>query len=424
MTISFSPQQDAALKLIKNWYSGSSRKVPFVMNGYAGTGKTTIAKYLPEMIGAQEESEVIYAAYTGKAALQLRRKGCSQATTLHKLLYSPLDKDKTRLKELSVALQKLLLDDPQVEKPETKLLKTQLLNERRKVMAPSWTVSPDWDRVEKAKMIVVDESSMVDEKIARDLLELGLPIIYCGDPFQLPPVRGKSPISELPVGITLTEVHRQALENPILRVATDLRNQDTRSMHSSAAQGDLIYRVLTTKEATYDDYRSHDQVLCGRNATRALLNHRTQARRVAGGELERQDGQHLCRGDRVVFLRNDYDTDVFNGTIGTVETVLAGETDDDHVIISGQTDEESFEAYEVWEGVLKGQDISEAPRFTQVVDLAYALTVHKSQGSEWDSVLVHYEPIGKGDDWMRWFYTALTRARTKCTVVMPVTGGR
>ena len=417
--IQFSPQQDAALKLIGEWYKSGTRD-PFVLNGYAGTGKTTIAKFLPEMIGAQEKSEVIYTAYTGKAALQLRRKGCEKATTLHKLLYKPLEKDRTRVKELAEALHAALVNDPLAEALETRTIKHQLLNERRKVAAPSWSTNPDWDRIEAAKMIVVDESSMVDEKIAKDLKELGLPIIYCGDPFQLPPVRGKSPVSELPVSITLTEVHRQALENPILRAATHLRNGMKEHVFTSLPQeGDMLYKVLTTRQAGYDDYASVDQVLCGRNKTRQGLNSKMQAKKLAAGQLSASTEQGICEGERVVFLRNDYDEDVFNGTIGVVDSVLPGEKDSDHVIISGSVEDDTFEAYETWAGVLRGQEISEAPRFMQVIDLAYALTVHKAQGSEWDSVLVHFEPLGRAGEWERWFYTALTRARTRCTVVIP-----
>lgn len=422
MTLTFSPQQDTALQLISRWYKGDHR-MPFVLNGYAGTGKTTIAKYLPEMIGASDPSEVIYTAFTGKAALQLRRKGCPKATTLHKLLYKPLEKEKTKLQELAKQLQGALVNDPTAQDPVTRAIKTALIAERRRVMAPSWSTNPDYDRIEKAKIIVVDESSMVDEKIAKDLLELGLPIIYCGDPFQLPPVRGKSPVSEYPVNMTLTEVHRQALENPILRVATELRNgkynlSQQLSRHVTGSE-ELIYEVKTVENTTYEDYRGHDQVLCGRNATRSKLNHRTRAKRLASGEVRDTPGSCLGEGDRVVFLRNDYDEDVFNGTIGIVDTVLEGDKDEDHIIVSGSTDEDTFDAYEVWAGILKGQEISEAPRFTQVIDLAYALTVHKSQGSEWDSVLVQYEPIGRGTDQQRWLYTAMTRARKKCTIVMP-----
>jgi exodeoxyribonuclease V len=414
--LKFSPQQEAALKLIANWYrSPSDKPAPFVFNGYAGTGKTTLAKFLPELLGL-DEHQVIYCAFTGKAALQLRRKGCPKATTLHKLLYAPLEKDRSKLKELAHALRLALETDPAAEKHATCQLKRDLKSERRRVMAPSWTTSPDWDRIADGKLIVVDESSMVDLKICKDLAELGLPIIYCGDPFQLPPVKGISPVSEMPVNITLTEVHRQALDNPILRVATHLRERNAEYIYTTANEGEFSYVTLPVKAATYEDYKAHDQVLCGRNATRHKINSRTQARLLADGKFSQSNGP-LYNGDRVVFLRNDYDTGVFNGTIGRItETV---EPEDDHAIISGTLDEGTFEAYEVWQGLLQDQEMSEAPRFMQVIDLAYALTVHKAQGSEWDSVLIQHEPVGHGTDQMRWLYTAITRARKKCTLVVP-----
>ena len=138
----FSPQQEMAMKLIKLWFNEPGYRMPFVLNGYAGTGKTTIAKYLPELIGASDEDSVLYTAFTGKAAMQLRKKGCPKATTLHKLLYMPIDKDRTKLRELAIALRTRLVDDPLAEKPETKALKTLLFKERRHVNAPSWSASP------------------------------------------------------------------------------------------------------------------------------------------------------------------------------------------------------------------------------------------------------------------------------------------
>ena len=81
----FSPQQDAALKAVDNWYRTSDQQV-FRLFGFAGTGKTTLAKYLAESIG----DDILFAAYTGKAAHVLQTKGCHNASTIHSLLLSRL----------------------------------------------------------------------------------------------------------------------------------------------------------------------------------------------------------------------------------------------------------------------------------------------------------------------------------------------
>src|SRR5215472_2445378 len=89
----FSPQQDLALRAVADWLkarSGQGGTPPlFRLFGYAGTGKTTLAKHIAEGV----DGKVLFAAFTGKAALVMRRKGCSSASTIHSLIYRPLDND-------------------------------------------------------------------------------------------------------------------------------------------------------------------------------------------------------------------------------------------------------------------------------------------------------------------------------------------
>lgn len=415
----FSPQQEVALKEIKNWYANSSRQ-PFVLNGYAGTGKTTIAKYMPEIIGAQSQEEIIYVAYTGKAALQLQKKGCVGATTAHKLLYMPLGKNKQRLRELTKLYEEALMTDPHERKDITKDLKRSMKEQRKLVDGVEFINAPDEERVKQAKIIIVDESSMVDQQIHEDLLALDLPIIYCGDPFQLPPVKGNSPVSMLPVDVMLTEVHRQALENPILRMATDIRNNENVYL-DECHQGidDEGLHIVKLRNSNYEMYNSHDQIICAKNRTRGELNRKMRARKILDGLVKEEKDFPLGVSDRVIFLRNDYDRDFFNGTLANIGGVEGANDYGEYSLeISGKTDDDEFESYPVWAGLLFGRHKAESPEFGQFIDLAYAITCHKSQGSEWDSVLVHWEWL-YGQDSRRWTYTALTRARKKCTIVVP-----
>src|SRR3954468_14920074 len=87
----FSPEQDAALKSVSDWLkakpgSGSTPPV-FRLFGYAGTGKTTLARHIAENV----DGKVLFAAFTGKAALVMRSKGCERASTIHSLIYRTIE---------------------------------------------------------------------------------------------------------------------------------------------------------------------------------------------------------------------------------------------------------------------------------------------------------------------------------------------
>src|SRR5947209_16439097 len=87
----FSPEQDAALKAVAGWLKAKPGRgntpLIFRLFGYAGTGKTTLAKHLAEGV----DGKVQFAAFTGKAALVMRRKGCQGASTIHSLIYRTLE---------------------------------------------------------------------------------------------------------------------------------------------------------------------------------------------------------------------------------------------------------------------------------------------------------------------------------------------
>src|SRR5450631_4054023 len=180
---SFSPHQDDALKAVATWLKAKpgSRGTPqiFRLFGYAGTGKTTLARHLAEDV----DGKVQFAAFTGKAALVMRRKGCAGASTIHSLIYRPLERES--------------------ETPTFEL----------------WDDAP----ASKAKLIVIDECSMVDADLGRDLMSFGVPVLVLGDPAQLPPIQGGGFFTDTEPDAMLTEVHRQAQDDPIVRLSMDIR---------------------------------------------------------------------------------------------------------------------------------------------------------------------------------------------------------
>src|SRR5205807_8378610 len=179
----FTPHQDSALKAVADWLKakpGRKGTPPvFRLFGLAGTGKTTLARHVAEAV----DGEVKYAAFTGKAALVMRRKGCDGASTIHSLIY--------RARESGV------------EQPSFEL----------------WDDAP----ASKAKLIVIDECSMVDAELGRDLMSFGVPLLVLGDPAQLPPIQGGGFFTEVEPDAMLTEVHRHAEDNPIIRLSMDIR---------------------------------------------------------------------------------------------------------------------------------------------------------------------------------------------------------
>lgn len=177
--MSWSPQQEAAIKDVRAWLKDKSRQV-FYLAGYAGTGKTTLAKDLAGGV----RGEVLYGAFTGKAALVLHRKGCDGASTIHSMIYK--------------------------------------LDEEQETWQPSFTLNP-FSPVKDADLVIIDECSMVDEGLGRDLLSFGTKVLVLGDPAQLPPVKGEGFFTARTPDVMLTEVHRQALDNPIIAMSMKVR---------------------------------------------------------------------------------------------------------------------------------------------------------------------------------------------------------
>lgn len=369
----WSPQQAAALDAVNRWYnSGLDRKQVFRVFGYAGTGKTTLARHFAEGL----KGDVLYMAYTGKAAMVMRKSGCVGALTIHATIYSVDFNPETGVKKF---------------------------------------VLKDVDDLSDTALFVVDECSMVDQEIGRDMLSFGVPILVLGDPAQLPPVKGGGFFTDADPDVMLTEIHRQAGESPIIRMATTIR-EGGRLEYGS--YGDS--RVITRGDLDQSDVMDAGQVLVGLNKTRSSYNGRM---RVLHGRQSRLPEV----GDTLVCLKNDREKGLFNGGLFRVEELLKrrrGHLNDHTVRMHvASLDFESTTPIEVRvrEEFFEGRG-NEVPwkelNGLQQFDYGYALTVHKAQGSQWDSVCLFDESGNFSTDRARWLYTGLTRAAEKITVVM------
>ncbi len=366
----WSPQQDDALKETARWLKRGDRQV-FRLFGYAGTGKTTLARHLAEGI----DGTVTFGAFTGKAAHVLRQKGCTDATTIHAMIYRPRGRK----------------------------------DEDEEGDGPSFSINRD-STAAKSDLIVIDECSMVDEDLGRDLLSFGKPVLVLGDPAQLPPVKGGGFFTEAEPDIMLTEVHRQARDNPIVRMSMTIREG-----------GELEYgefgesRIISKREIDAGQILASDQVLVGTNKTRRLYNSRIR-------ELKDFSTEMPAIGDKLVCLRNDKAKGLLNGGLWTVKRLRPskGNTLRFDVIPEDDATAKSSVPVKVLPAMFE-PNAGEIPyavrRRADEFDYGYALTVHKAQGSQWDSVVLFDESWAFREHRERWLYTAVTRAAEKIIVV-------
>ncbi|MDR6954195.1 exodeoxyribonuclease-5 [Ancylobacter sp. 3268] len=265
----WSPQQNEALSKAGAWLRLKYAPT-FYLAGYAGTGKTTLAKFL----AGHAKGKVAFAAYTGKAAAVMRSKGCKGASTIHGLIYNT-DTD-----------------------PNTGALTTKL-------------VPPG--SLDDYCLIVVDEVSMVDEVVGKDLLSFGIPVLVLGDPEQLPPVNGAGYFTNRDPDYLLTEIHRQAAESPIVRLATEIR--EGRFTPRPIKEPGLV--VCDRHSLVPGDVTKANVVIVGKNETRQKFNRRL--RQLAG-----RSSRIPHAGETLICLRNDHETGIFNGEIFSVVTAKLG----------------------------------------------------------------------------------------------------
>ncbi|MDR2610575.1 MAG: ATP-dependent RecD-like DNA helicase [Clostridiales Family XIII bacterium] len=368
--------------------AGSLSNGVFVITGGPGTGKTTIIHVISEVLSIKG-IDIAIAAPTGRAAKRITEATGYAASTIHRLLeYAPLGYD----------------DDEE-----------------------SMSFGRNREKPLEAGAVIVDEASMIDALLMKALLEAipsGTRLIIVGDADQLPPVgagnvlRDTLASARVPAAV-LTDIFRQSGRSGIALGAHEINSGGRPDL--SDRDSDL---TIVTREAG-GDILSAIVKLCLRNPGAQVLtpvkknllgsiNLNRELQRVinppAPEKTEREIGARLFRvGDRVMQLKNNYrlkwvdrndfseGEGVFNGDMGVIDAI------DDDGVITVCFDGSRYATYE--------------PIDVDQIDHAYAITVHKSQGSEFDTVIL---PVFAAPPMLatrNLLYTAVTRGKKRVVIV-------
>lgn len=384
-------KQEAGLKIAVARYK--AREPWTCISGYAGTGKSTLVKFIIAALNLRPE-DVAYVTFTGKAASVLRHKGCPNAMTAHKLLYY-----------------------------------SKRMPSGKFIFSPRKTLEGNYS------LIVVDEISMLPNDLWELLLSHKKHVIALGDPFQIPPIDKKADNHVLDTPhIFLDEIMRQAQESEIIRLTMDIRDFKAPQYF----KGNEI-QVLRPSEVVDGMYGWADQIICATNRKRQEIN--DYMRQAAGRGPEPE------LGDKIICCRNCWDildlsgeNALVNGTIGTLGEFEIGMQDypifgfpsvpvmrAEILTADGIFQEVTMDYQMLKEGkpFLTSQQAYQIYRRPDLKNLepvdfnyGYAITGHRAQGSEWDKVLVFEErfPFDR-EEHARWLYTAATRASEKLVLV-------
>jgi exodeoxyribonuclease-5 len=396
MAITLSPEQLNAVNLTRKWYNEQNKQY-FVIAGLAGTGKSSIVNYLPNELGLSHNN-VAYTAYTGKASMVMRSKGCYGATTIHKLIYEPLILRKLKEKEeidthgsdnIIDNLDEIFELEPEYEESVSFSKKSQL------------------DR--NIELIIVDEASMIGKDIQSDLESYNLPILYVGDHGQLPPVRDTFSDVLYNPDVKLETIHRQAADNPILKAAIMARNGNIIPYGEMKHNGIGVTKI--SKSGILNDLLLWaNQILCYTNKQREEVNN--LVRSLLGFPFNKP-----VIGDRIICRKNNYTLGLINGQQGIITSIGSSKKRGFHYIMSFEDEEgQEFKDISVSPNGFHGRELVMFGDFMPF-QYGYCITTHKSQGSEWSKVLIYDEyPFWK-KDYRNWLYTAITRASKEVVIV-------
>jgi len=446
------PKQDLALQLLSKFVMETSVDRIFLLKGYAGTGKTTIIGTLVKNIW-KIKKKVILAAPTGRAAKVISNYSSQYAQTIHRKIYQPKNTSGGKIEFV-----------PQVNKHKNTIF---IVDEAS--MIPDF---PSGDQL-------FNKGSVLDDLMEYVYSGDNCKLIFIGDTAQLPPVKSNlSPALDEKtlsthyqmdvIAVELDEVVRQKLKSSILLNATKIReiieNEDFDNFKFELSdKADMVrlvdgYEILDAINEAYDNLGHEETAIIVRSNKRAnLYNEQIRSRillredEIAPGDFlmvvknnyfwvkPKSDAGFIANGDIIEILEifgikalygfrfaevkvqmvdypnmNPFETVIMLDTLNLNSPSLPYEQ-------SNQLYQEVLKDYEeITSKYKKFLKVKQNPFFNALqVKFSYAITCHKSQGGQWDTVFVEqpYLPDGINKDYLRWLYTACTRAKEKLYLI-------
>ena len=373
--------------------NGVADKKEFVFSGAAGSGKSFTMSILINICHMLNFLPLT-ATLTGKASQVLREKGVD-SNTIHSLMYIP-DIDSNTGEIIG------------------------------------------WEKNESLEcdIFFVDEFSFLGQDIVDDIKAFNKITIFMGDLRQLPSITAPTEYFENNIDIELTEIVRQSAGNPIIKWANYVRKENflNTQIREKTEQGVFAVLDKNKDKETIDRLKlEYDQMICGTNKTRKLLNNDYRNKKGFVGILQKDES--------VVVLKNDKKNEVFNGQIFKIEEIIGKPIIDKigltvlkvklsqgiyFVCLNNLIDNDfDFNKF-LWSKKGKIPKNYHTPIF---IDYSYALSCHRMQGSEADNVLIFLNDMWfmyyraenkeKGRELMsKIIYTSITRSKKKCVVVM------
>lgn len=398
--------QERAVKLAKEWWNSLDKfNRPFIIQGGSGCGKTTSVRSIIESFNLREE-EIRFVTFTGKAASVLTSKN-NPATTIHKLIYLP----------------KMMPNGKVIFKLREKL-------------------------EEEIRLLVIDEFSQINDEIMKDLESFKVPMILLGDPNQHQSFAGKKNIYLGESDVMLTEVMRQALDNPIIYLSMMIREGKPLRV---GTMGDQV-RIISKDHVMDEDYLSADQIITVKNRTSDIITNHIRK------NIFQLESPFPYVGEKIMILRNNWniftvdkkiDWYIFNGLIGEVkamsdyiqnihafrmdirpeffkeeDTMFKNVLVDGLYFLEGLKSDDPFykdeELKKKYDDTIFKRQVFESTKNEMIgkATFGYASTTFKMQGSEYNSVLYYDEFMGSKEYHQAARYVAVTRAKERVTILI------
>jgi exodeoxyribonuclease V len=432
-------KQLRGVREIAEWFRTHTPERPdFRLAGYAGTGKSTMLPTIVDHLGL-DPSDIAFCAPTGKAAKVMQSKLrdfdiSERCRTIHSLIYTPKRQRAEALEQRLIGLKTLrdaiMRDDPDYkESSQFKETESEIGVVERELdkayddnSGPSFMLNPESDLTKK-RLAIVDEGSMVGSEIADDLRSFGIPLLVMGDPGQLKPVQDTPGFDLDDPDFFLDEIHRQAADNPIIRLATLARNGEPLPIGIHGDEVKVVRRIHDDKTTNPD---IDVQVIVGTHVKR--WNVTKMIRKALGYK-----STGPCAGEPLIVCKNSKAVPALVNGSFLICTEDVGDLEEGDAYFSINTEDEdsvkrrliAFQGL-FEEHILRQKNASTAQKQAafrakidrEHLDWGWAITCHKSQGSQWDEVVVHDESGMFREESANWLYTAITRAAKRLTVVV------